>query len=426
MKKIKIGSVKSIPGEISYGFFDVLTHPTGTNERLPIIIAQGLSEGPTIWITGNIHGNEYSGISVIHKLLEKCDPQKIQGTIVAIPTLNPAGSRVSSRKPYYGGKDPNRLFPDYNPLKKDSKKITELREVLVDKTIASEKNEKVNVEETDKLIEVTHQKLVHVSLEEESQIDQRDPYAIFDKDELYPSVQELILKKIFNLMEKSADCIIDLHNSYIKSLPFIFFDRILYNPKKGELARKQAEELFGRTKELAEAFGFTIIHDTSVVNYIKKNLHRSIAGAAINGLGIPAFTVELGMYLEVDYDIAHAAVIGINNVFKKLGILKGEQEKVDSVIKLPTNLRYIPYPRAKKTAIIEVPHKPGEFISKGDIIAYLRDIFGRPLDNYEKIISEINGYLFMINQGIFRYTNEIICWLAVEDHQPKIHEWKKF
>jgi len=37
MDKITIGNVKSKPGEIVYGFLDVLEHPIGTVERLPII-----------------------------------------------------------------------------------------------------------------------------------------------------------------------------------------------------------------------------------------------------------------------------------------------------------------------------------------------------------------------------------------------------
>ena len=117
MDEIAIGDIKSKPGEIVYGFLDVLEHPIGTVERLPIIIAQGKVEGPTFWLTANIHGNEYTGIPVIHNVINGLDMEKLSGTIVAIPSLNPSGSRVIRRYPYYDQKDPNRLFPDGNPFK---------------------------------------------------------------------------------------------------------------------------------------------------------------------------------------------------------------------------------------------------------------------------------------------------------------------
>ncbi|MEA2071077.1 MAG: succinylglutamate desuccinylase/aspartoacylase family protein, partial [Asgard group archaeon] len=115
---IQIGNLESIPEDIVTGFVDLFEHPTGTIERIPVIIAEGSTIGPVLWITANIHGNEYAGIPVIHRLLNSLSLDSLRGTIVAIPSLNPAGSRIKERSPYYDSHDPNRLFPDGNPHKK--------------------------------------------------------------------------------------------------------------------------------------------------------------------------------------------------------------------------------------------------------------------------------------------------------------------
>ena len=65
------------------------------------------------------------------------------------------------------------------------------------------------------------------------------------------------------------------------------------------------------------------------------------------------------------------------------------------------------------------------FVKKGDVVALARDIFGRPIPDQYEIISELDGYVFMINEGIIRYPNEVILWLASKDVQPMIDKWPK-
>ena len=107
MKEIKVGNIKGEVGKVVYDYLDVLEHPVGTIERLPVIIAQGTNPGPTLWLTSNIHGNEYTGIPVIHRVINSLKLDELKGSIIAIPSLNPAGSRVRTRFPYYDKKDPN-------------------------------------------------------------------------------------------------------------------------------------------------------------------------------------------------------------------------------------------------------------------------------------------------------------------------------
>ena len=416
MKEIKVGNIAGVAGKLVYDYLDVLEHPVGTIERLPVIIAQGANSGPTLWLTSNIHGNEYTGIPVIHRVINNLNLEELRGTVIAIPTLNPAGSRVKTRYPYYDRKDPNRLFPDGNPFKEKPKTdMSEVSEITIDE---------VNKEEE---LSIKTEKVVTISIDKEKEETKiKDPLAKFDNEELYPSVQEMIWKNLFEIIKETADFLLDLHNAYIKSIPFSFLDRVLYNPDLVD-DEKKAEELYSRTEEMVRAFGLTIVRETTPTKYIQKKLHRSTSGAALNYMRIPALTVELGMYLEIEPEVVDAATIGVFNVLKWAKMLEGDIEKITSVPIIAENeaVRYIGHPRTKKSSIIDLKVKKGDFVKKGDVIAVARDIFGRPIKDEFEIKTEVDGYIFMINEGILRYPNEEICWLASPDTQPMVDKWPK-
>jgi predicted deacylase len=71
MKSIVIGSAKNEPGKVIYGFVEGIELPTGTADKIPVIICQGMEDGPTFFLTANIHGNELTGIAVIHELISE-------------------------------------------------------------------------------------------------------------------------------------------------------------------------------------------------------------------------------------------------------------------------------------------------------------------------------------------------------------------
>jgi len=345
------------------------------------------------------------------------DIEKLKGTIVAIPSLNPSGSRVIRRYPNYDQKDPNRLFPDGNPFKE--KTVFDERELS--KTVVDEANEDLHI----KSEQVTKIEVEKNKTQAEAQI--IDPLTIFERDELYPSVQELIWKRLFEIIKNSADYLIDLHNAFIKSIPFIFLDRVLYNEDKGEDELEKAKKLYSENEEMVKAFGFTVVRESTPNIYINKKLHRSTSGAALNYLRIPSFTVELGMYLDVEPEVVAAATKGVNNALKWAGLLEGKIEEITEVTVVAQNeaVRHVGHPRTKKSAIVELKVKKGDYVKKGDVVALARDVFGRPVPDQYEITSELDGYVFMINEGIIRYPNEVILWLASKDVKPMIDKWPK-
>lgn len=108
---MEIGTATASPGTTTTGWLDVTELPTGTKERLPVSITAGEKDGPTLWVTAALHGNEVTGIAATQDFVSDEIVERLRGTIVCIPILNPAGVRLDTRTSYYHNDDPNRFFP---------------------------------------------------------------------------------------------------------------------------------------------------------------------------------------------------------------------------------------------------------------------------------------------------------------------------
>ncbi len=109
---MNVGTAPVRAGEIHRGYLTVTDLPTGAPERLPVVTASGDPDGPTLWITGGVHGDEATGLAVAQDVPDLLDPDEMAGTLVSVPAVNPAGVRRNARTSYYRDEDPNRRFPD--------------------------------------------------------------------------------------------------------------------------------------------------------------------------------------------------------------------------------------------------------------------------------------------------------------------------
>ena len=114
MKTIEVGTAVSRAAGKSKGFLDVGTLPDGRPMRSPVIILQGAADGPTLWLHGCVHGNEYCGTFIIHEVLRGLAPGDLKGAVVALPALNVTAFEKNQRmSPFegYNAGDLNRNFP---------------------------------------------------------------------------------------------------------------------------------------------------------------------------------------------------------------------------------------------------------------------------------------------------------------------------
>lgn len=81
----------------------------GTIE-IPIIIVNN-GKGPTVLLTGGIHGDEYEGPIAISKLARTLDPKMIQGRVIMLPAFNIPAVMNDTRLSPIDNRDINRCFP---------------------------------------------------------------------------------------------------------------------------------------------------------------------------------------------------------------------------------------------------------------------------------------------------------------------------
>jgi len=78
---------------------------------MPVLSIHSNSPGPSVVVTGNIHGDETTGIGVIHNLI-RCLPElMLRGSVHLYPTLNPRGLAAGTRTLPDDDQDLNRAFP---------------------------------------------------------------------------------------------------------------------------------------------------------------------------------------------------------------------------------------------------------------------------------------------------------------------------
>lgn len=99
------------PGQNVMVKFGVGRLPSGTKINIDAHVFRSKQEGPTILVTGGVHGDEINGIEIVRRCLEKEVFEHIKkGTIIAIPIVNIFGFINFSRE-VPDGKDVNRSFP---------------------------------------------------------------------------------------------------------------------------------------------------------------------------------------------------------------------------------------------------------------------------------------------------------------------------
>jgi len=106
---MKIGTCKAESGRITRGNLSVGVY-RGKILKIPVVIMKGEESGKTIFVSAGIHGDEINGIEIINHFIKETNQDKLQGTIIFLPILNPWGFKEKSRYVPFDNKDLNRCF----------------------------------------------------------------------------------------------------------------------------------------------------------------------------------------------------------------------------------------------------------------------------------------------------------------------------
>jgi uncharacterized protein len=81
-----------------------------TDVKMPVEVIRGKKDGPTLFVSSTIHGDEINGIEIVRRLLARKELKKICGMLIAIPIVNIFGFNDRSRY-LPDRRDLNRCFP---------------------------------------------------------------------------------------------------------------------------------------------------------------------------------------------------------------------------------------------------------------------------------------------------------------------------
>lgn len=268
------------------------------------MIIKSENEGPTVWVTGCMHGDEIGGTVIIHELFKKLKKQLLNGTVMAFPLLNPSGFESISRTIAMTKEDLNRSFPG---------------------------NEK-------------------------------------------GTLAERIAFKIFtHIVETKPSLILDLHNDWNKSIPYVLLD---------PLSNRNIDSVIQNYSRMS---GLLQIEDTDhleaslTFNLVKQN--------------IPAMVFELGESYIINEKNIEIGINAICNILKNIGMVKNDdfqyQFPLPEHIKNRT-LKYSALPLSSTSGIIRFLKKPGEIVAKGQKIARVYNAFGKQI---ETILALQNGII---------------------------------
>ncbi len=64
---------------------------------MPVHVVHGKNDGPIVFISAAVHGDEINGVEIIRRLLRTPQLKRIRGTLLAVPIVNVFGFHNRSR-----------------------------------------------------------------------------------------------------------------------------------------------------------------------------------------------------------------------------------------------------------------------------------------------------------------------------------------
>lgn len=183
------------------------------------------------------------------------------------------------------------------------------------------------------------------------------------------TLAERIAKKIFSfILESSPSLVIDLHNDWNKSIPYVLVD-----PMDSTERIREVERLI---VQFSMWTGLLIIEDTETI--------RSSLTYNLMQRDIPAIVLELGESFIINEKNIDIGLKSIWNILARLDMVDAD---ITGFYRypLPERIRgkalsYSSRPLSPASGIIRFLKKPGDVVLKGDTIAKIYNAFGKKIE----------------------------------------------
>lgn len=176
------------------------------------------------------------------------------------------------------------------------------------------------------------------------------------------SLAERIAEQVFSeIMAKKPDLVLDLHNDWIRSVPFVLFD-YLEEVKYPDICKK--------AKDLSKNTGLLTVFETEEA--------KGSLSCELIRQGILALTLELGEPYVINEQSVELGTKSITNILTYLGMI---QPVEIFNYPIPENLKnkILKYSdqSSSTSGIIRFLVEPGEVVQKGQPVARIYNVFGR-------------------------------------------------
>ncbi|NHN42170.1 succinylglutamate desuccinylase/aspartoacylase family protein [Halorubellus sp. JP-L1] len=99
------------PGEKRQFRYEVSESYLGDPVEIPVTIVNGDADGPRVFMTAAIHGDELNGVKVLQEVADRYNPRDVHGTLVLLHVVNVPGYQAQQRYLPIYDHDLNRSFP---------------------------------------------------------------------------------------------------------------------------------------------------------------------------------------------------------------------------------------------------------------------------------------------------------------------------
>jgi predicted deacylase len=103
MRSIQVGTAIAAPNEKARGQI-AAPMPNGSTVHIPVVVVNGCSEGPTLYVQAAQHGVEVNGAEAIATWADRLRPSELTGAFIGVPIANPLAA-LRTRRHFYQMRD---------------------------------------------------------------------------------------------------------------------------------------------------------------------------------------------------------------------------------------------------------------------------------------------------------------------------------
>ncbi len=213
--------------------------------------------------------------------------------------------------------------------------------------------------------------------------DDQDLNRLFPGDAEGSPSERLAAAAWSDLCARRPDAVVDLHADAPGAIPYALVDRAV------ALRGEARQDLEARSEAYAQATGLTVVREYPDDRYSRFRLDRSLTGAVLNRLRVPAVTIEAGPRLVLADDAVDVTTRAV------LGVLHAMSMVAAPAPVHPSRVEGGPWrresgPRASASGVLVPRVTPGVPVRRGTPVAEVRSLVGTLL---QELPAETDGFV---------------------------------